>query len=98
MDLVYIFQLTYDEVIDILGLKYIPTKTTGYSLNTGIYEITDINKTLEYISTDSLKVTITIDDIRLKSNLKNIQTLMFTKRVFFLYIIRFYSIPFRSIR
>ena len=35
-DLVYRFQLTYDEIIDVLDLKYIPTKRTGYSLNPGI--------------------------------------------------------------
>ena len=32
-DLVYRMQLTYDEIIDDLNLKYIPTKRTGYSLN-----------------------------------------------------------------
>ena len=39
-------QLTYDENIDILDLKYIPTKRTGYSLNPGIYEVVDLNNTL----------------------------------------------------
>ena len=29
-------QLTYDEIIDILDLGYIPTKRTGYSLNPDI--------------------------------------------------------------
>ena len=28
-DMVYRFQLTYDETIDILDLKYVPTKRTG---------------------------------------------------------------------
>ena len=36
-DLVYRMPLTYDEIMDILDLKYIPTKRTGYSLNPGIY-------------------------------------------------------------
>ena len=31
-DLVYRPQLTYDENLDILALRYIPTKRTGYSL------------------------------------------------------------------
>ena len=31
-DLVYRFQLTYDEIINILDLKYIPTKRISYSL------------------------------------------------------------------
>ena len=34
--LVYRFQLTYDEIIETLDLKQIPTKRTGYSLNFGI--------------------------------------------------------------
>ena len=29
--------------MDILDLKYIPTKRTGYSLNPGIYEVIDLN-------------------------------------------------------
>ena len=36
-----------------------------------------------------MKVSITIDDIRLKSNLKNNQTLIFTKRSFFYTILGF---------
>ena len=32
-DLVYRMQLTYDEIIYILYLKYIPIKRAGYSLN-----------------------------------------------------------------
>ena len=34
-DLVYRFQLTYDEIIYVLDLKHIPTRRTGYSLNPG---------------------------------------------------------------
>ena len=37
--LVYWMQLTYDEIIDILDLKYIPTRRKGYSLKPGIYEV-----------------------------------------------------------
>ena len=82
-DLVYRMQLTYDEIMDILDLKYIPTKRTGYSLNPGIYEINDLNNSLKYILPDNVKVNITIDDIRLKSNLKTNQTLVFTVKSFF---------------
>ena len=46
-DLVYRFRLTYDEIIDVLALKYIATKRTGYSLNPGIYEVVDLNNTLK---------------------------------------------------
>ena len=88
-DLVYRMQLIYDEIIDILDLKHIPTKRTGYSLNPGIYEVIDLNNTLKHILTNNVKVTITIDDIRLKSNLKNNQTLIFTNKSFFYTILGF---------
>ena len=79
-DLVHRMRLSYDEIIDILDLKYIPTKRTGYSLNPGIYEIVDLNNTLNYILPDNVKVSVTIDDIRLKSNLKINQTVIFTEK------------------
>ena len=82
-DMVYRFQLTYDEIMDILDLKYIPTKKTGYSLDSGIFEVDDLNNILKYILPDNVKVCITIDDIRLKSNLKTNQTLFFTGKSFF---------------
>ena len=82
-DLVYRMRLSYDEIMDILDMKYIPTKRTGYSLDPGIYEVIDLNNTLKYILPDNVKVNITIDDVRLKSNLKINQTLIFTKRSFF---------------
>ena len=88
-DLVYRMRLSYDEIMDILDLKYIPTKRTGYSLNPGVYEVVDLNNTLKYILPDNVKVNITIDDIRLKSNLKIYQTLLFTKRSFFYTILGF---------
>ena len=88
-DLVYRFKLTYDEIMDILYLKYIPTKRTGYSLNPGIYEVVDLNNTLNHILPNNVKVNITIDDIRLKSNLKINQTLIFTERSFFYTILGF---------
>ena len=82
-DLVYRMQLTYDEIIDVLDLKYISTERRGYSLNPGIYEIVDLNNTLKHILPDNVKVSITIDDNSLKSNLKFNQTLIFTEKSFF---------------
>ena len=38
----YRFQVTYDEIIDKLDLKNIPTKRIGYSIQPGMYETTDI--------------------------------------------------------
>ena len=82
-DLVYRMRLSYDEIMDILDLNYIPTKRTGYSLNPGIYEVDDLNNTLKHILPDNVKVNITIDGIRIKSNLKINQTLLFTEKSFF---------------
>ena len=67
-DLIYRMRLSYDEIMDILDLKYIPTKRTGYSLNPGIYEVVDLDNTLNHILPNNVKISITIDDIRLKSN------------------------------
>ena len=82
-------RLSYDEIIDTLDLKYIPTKRTGYSLTPGIYEVIDLNNTLNYILPNNVNVNITIDDIRLKSNLQINQTLIFTERSFFYTILGF---------
>ena len=76
-------RLSYDEIKDILDLKYIPTKRTGYSLSPGFYEVVNLNNTLKHILLDNVKVNITKDDIRLKFNLKINQTLIFTNKSFF---------------
>ena len=59
---------SYDEIMDIIDMKHIPAKRIGYSLNPGIYEVVDLNNTLKHILPDNVKVSVTIDDIRLKSN------------------------------
>ena len=82
-------RLSYDEIIDLLDLKYISTKRIGYSLNPGIYEVVVLNNALKYILTDSVEVNIKIDDIRLKSILKINQTLIFTEKSFFYTILGF---------
>ena len=85
-------RLSYDEIMNILDLKYIPTKKTGYSLKNRIYficEVVDLNNTLKYILPDNVKVSVTIDDIKLKSNLKTNQTLIFTETSFFYTILGF---------
>ena len=88
-DLVYRMRLSYDEIMDILDLKYIPTKRSGHSLDPGIYEVIDLNNTLKYILPDNVKVHVTIGDIRLKSILKINQTLIFTEKSFFYTILGF---------
>ena len=41
--MVYRLQLTYDESVDILDVKYIARLNKGYTLAPGIYEVSDIN-------------------------------------------------------
>ena len=82
-DMVYRFHLTYDEIINLIDFKYAPTKRIGYSLNPGVFEVIVLNNTLKLISPDNVKVSVTIDDVRLKSNLKNNQTLIYTTKSFF---------------
>ena len=88
-DLVYRMKLTYDENMDVLDLKYISTKRIGFSLDPGIYEIVDLNNTLNHILPDNVKINITMDDNRLKSNLKTNRTLLFTEKSFFYTILGF---------
>ena len=88
-DLVYRMQLTYDEIIDILDLKYISTKRIRFSLDPGIYEVVDLKNTLKYFLNDNVEINIKIDDIRLKSILKINQTLLFTEKSFFYTILGF---------
>ena len=82
-------QLTYDEITDVLDLKIIFTKGIGFSLDPGIYEIVDLNNTLKHYLPNNVQVNVTIDDIRIKSNLKTNQTLIFTEKSFFYTILGF---------
>ena len=81
-DLVYRIQLTFVEVRDILDLKLLPTKRTGYYLKHDIYRIGDINNTLKNVSPDNVEISVTIDEKKNNSNLKINQTLIFTNRSF----------------
>ena len=89
VDLVYRFKLTYDEIMDILDLKYIPTKRTGYSVEPNIYNVVDLNKTLKNILPNNIKIDITIDERKYKTDLKINQTLIFTNKSFFYTILGF---------
>ena len=81
--MVYRFQLTNDEIIDILNLNYFPRTTIGYTLPPRIDEIFDNNLILKSSRPKDVKLNITIDDIRLKSNLTTNKTIKFTKKSLF---------------
>ena len=95
-DMVFRMELTYSEIEKILDVKYIATSIIGYTLPVGIYEISDNNSMIKSLLPNNVKVNITIDDIRLKSNLTTNKTKKFTKKIFFLCKTRFRRKPFRS--
>ena len=70
--------------MDILDSNNIPTKRTGYSIEPNIYNVVDLNNTLKNILPDNVKINITIDEKKYKSNLKINQTLIFTNKSFFI--------------
>ena len=82
-------QLTYDEIIDILDLKYIPTKRMGYSIEPNIYNMVDLNKTLKNILPNNVKINVSIDERKYKTDIKINQTLIFTNKSFFYTILGF---------
>ena len=82
-------QLTHDESMGILDLKYLSTKRTENNLNLGIYEVVNLNNTLKLNLPDNVKVSVTIDDVRLKSILINNQTLIVTHKSFFYTVVGF---------
>ena len=82
-DMVYRIQLTYDEIVDILNFKYVAGSTKGNTLPPGVYENIDTNFMSKSLFPKEVKVNITIDDVRLKSNLTTNKTIRFTKQSFF---------------
>ena len=88
-DLVYRMRLSYDEIMDILDLKYISTKRIGFSIEPNIYNVVDLNKTLKNILPNNVKIDMTIDERKYKTDLKINQTLIFTNKSFFYTILGF---------
>ena len=70
VDLVFGMGIMYDQIMEVLDIKkFSIIKNNLYILRLGIYEVSDKNRTLEYLLHDFVKVSITIDDNRLRSNL-----------------------------
>ena len=88
-DLIYRMQLTYNEIIDILDLEYIHTKRVGYSIEPNIYFVVDLNNIFKKILPDNVKINVTIDERKYKTDLKINQTLIFTNKSFFYTILGF---------
>ena len=92
-DLVYRMGLSYDEIVDAWDIKYFPSEKTCITIPNGISEEAEINKLLQYLSPNTVKVSITIDDIRLRSNSNINQSLIFTKKSFFYTVLGFTQSP-----
>ena len=88
-DLLYRMRLSYDEIMDILDFKYISTKRMGYSIEHNIYNVVDLNKTLKNILPDNVKINLSIDERKYKTDLRINQTLIFTNKSFFYTILGF---------
>ena len=88
-DLDYRMRLSYDEIMDILDLKYISTKRMGFSIEPNIYNVVDLNKTLKNILPNNIKIDITIDERKYKTDLQINQTLIFTNKSLFYTILGF---------
>ena len=87
--MVYRFDLTYDEIVNILDVHYKAGSTNGYTILAGIYEMTDFNFMLQFLLPNKVKANITNDVNRLGSNLTTIKRIRFTK---------FFFIPYWDLR
>ena len=67
-------------------------------LDTRIYQISDINMIIKVFLPKGVKVNVTIANIKLRSQLSTKKTINFTKKIAFLYDIRFLPISFKTIR
>ena len=61
----------------------------GYSIEPNIYNVVDLNKTLKNILPYNIKINVSIDERKYKTDLKINQTLIFTNKSFFYTILGF---------
>ena len=94
-DFVFRFQLTYHKFAEIRDTKYTRTTSIGYTLLKRIFEISDLNLVLKCLPPENVKVSVTIDDFRLKYNLNTNETKS-SLSCFLRHNIGFFSIFFRS--
>ena len=77
--------------MDISDINFFPSQRTGYTISPEKNETSDINKTLEILIPDIVKISITIDNIRLGSNSNINQTLIFIGKSYFDPILGFFQ-------
>ena len=69
IDIVFRVEITFDEIIDVLDTKYFNASSTGYTLPPGKYKFIDPKSMFNTLLPVDIKVDITIDDTRQRSNL-----------------------------
>ena len=87
--MVYRNDLTYNEFIDILVIKYIALSFTGHTLPPSIFEISFNNSMLKSLIPDEVKANVIVDDLRIRSSLATNKTKRATKKSFFFTILEF---------
>ena len=97
-DMVFLMELKYSEIENILDVKYTVASSVRYTQPPGIYEKSDLNLRLKTSLPNGVRVKKTMDDIRLRSNSNTNKTISFSKKHFFIHNIRFHSILFSSFR
>ena len=82
--MLYRMELTYEEseIVEILDVNNV-VSTIGYTLPPGKNEITDISLMLKSLLPKQVKISFTIDDIRLKTNSTTNKAIRFPKKSFF---------------
>ena len=81
--MVYRVGLTYEVFVDLLEIKYNAGSTNGYRLPPCIIKTSDLNLMLRSLIPNEVKLSITIDDISLRSNITTKTTLKYTNSLFF---------------
>ena len=75
-------ELTYEEIMDVIGLKRTSPTSVEYSLPPEIYKVSDVKLFLKSLLPDEVKVNVATDDNRLGSKLSTNKKLGFTEKPF----------------
>ena len=82
--MVFIRELPHHEVAEIIDTKHFDASSTGLSLEPGKNRISEINLFLKSLLSVEVKVSLTINDFRLRSNLTTKKSKRFTEKWFFI--------------
>ena len=81
--MIFRLKLSNTEILNLFDMKNIDASTTGYTLPPDVYEASDLISVIKALLPNDVKVNISVDGIRLKSNLTKNNTIRFTQKLFF---------------